>query len=158
MSTYKFKIGGKDYEVAVNGVEDGRASVTVNGVDYDVTLEAGAGTAAAGRAAHGSEVGGPSQTVGSAQPTPAAVAPAPAPGNNAAPSTGGTQITAPLPGVIIDLCVAPGQAVKAGQKVAVLEAMKMENEIQAEKDGTVSEIFVKTGDSVLEGAPIIRLA
>ena len=64
----------------------------------------------------------------------------------------------PLPGVIISVDVKEGQAVKQGQKVAVLEAMKMENEIQAEADGTVVEILVQKGDSVLEGAEILKLA
>ncbi|MBR4133927.1 MAG: biotin/lipoyl-binding protein, partial [Bacteroidales bacterium] len=64
----------------------------------------------------------------------------------------------PHPGVIIEVSVKEGQAVKAGQKVAVLEAMKMENDIQAEKDGTVTAIHVRKGDSVLEGAKIVTIA
>ena len=70
----------------------------------------------------------------------------------------GRAVTAPLPGVIIEVSVSAGQTVKAGQKVAVLEAMKMENEIQAEKDGTVTAIHVAKGDSVLEGAKIVTIA
>ncbi len=60
--------------------------------------------------------------------------------------------------MIISIDVKEGQAVKKGQKVAVLEAMKMENEIQAEADGTVTAILVQKGDSVLEGAEILKLA
>ncbi|MBR5072491.1 MAG: biotin/lipoyl-binding protein, partial [Bacteroidales bacterium] len=85
-------------------------------------------------------------------PAPAAAAPA------AAPAGPGTDINSPLPGVIIEVSVKEGQAVKAGQKVAVLEAMKMENDIQAEKDGTVTAIHVRKGDSVLEGAKIVTIA
>ncbi|MBO7069957.1 MAG: acetyl-CoA carboxylase biotin carboxyl carrier protein subunit, partial [Bacteroidales bacterium] len=73
---------------------------------------------------------------------------------------GGAQekVVSPLPGVIIEVSVKEGQAVKAGQKVAVLEAMKMENEISAPKDGTITAIHVHKGDSILEGAPIVSLA
>ena len=67
-------------------------------------------------------------------------------------------MTSPLPGVIIEISVKEGQAVKAGQKVAVIEAMKMENEIQAPSDGTVTAVLVNKGDSVLEGAEIVKIA
>ena len=86
--------------------------------------------------------------------TPVAPAPAPA----AAPAGAGKVITSPLPGVIIEVSVKEGQAVKAGQKVAVIEAMKMENEIQASCDGTVTAVLVNKGDSVLEGAEIVKIA
>ena len=88
---------------------------------------------------------------------PAAPKTAPAAPKAAAPA-GGKTITSPLPGVIIEVSVKEGQAVKKGQKIAVLEAMKMENEILAEFDGTVTEIFIKKGDSVLEGANVVTLA
>ncbi len=67
-------------------------------------------------------------------------------------------MTSPLPGVIIDVSVKEGQAVKAGQKVAVLEAIKMENEIQAPADGTVTAILVNKGDLRPEGAEIVKIA
>ena len=86
-------------------------------------------------------------------PAPAAQA-APA----AKPAGAGKAVTSPLPGVIIEVSVKEGQAVKAGQKVAVIEAMKMENEIQAETDGTVTAVLVSKGDSVLEGAEIVKIA
>ena len=66
-------------------------------------------------------------------------------------------ITAPLPGVITSIKVKEGEIIKAGKVVAVLEAMKMENDLQAERDGRVKEIKVEKGDSVLEGAVIITL-
>ena len=58
----------------------------------------------------------------------------------------------------MDVCVREGEAVKRGQKLAVLEAMKMENEIQSPVDGTVSALFVKRGDSVLEGAKVASIS
>lgn len=143
MKEYKFKINGNEYVVAVNGIADGVADVTVNGVGYNVELADGfasPGTAAPAPAAQ-------------AAPAPAAAA-APA----AKPAGAGKAVKSPLPGVIIEVSVKEGQAVKAGQKVAVIEAMKMENEIAAESDGTVTAIHVNKGDSVLEGADIVTIA
>ena len=139
MKTYKFKINGKEYEVAINNVEGKNASVTVNGAEYQVELE-NAPVAAPVAAA------------------PAAAAPAPAAAPAAKPAGAGKVVASPLPGVIIEVSVKEGQAVKAGQKVAVIEAMKMENEIAADCDGTVTAIHVAKGDSVLEGADIVTIA
>ena len=142
MKAYKFKINGKEYNVAVNGIEGKNADVTVNGVNYQVELENEVPAAAAAPAA-----------------APAAAAPAaPAAAPAAAAPAGGKKIGSPLPGVIISVDVKEGQAVKRGQKVAVIEAMKMENEILAECDGTIAAIHVKQGDSVLEGADIVTIA
>ena len=144
MKTYRFKINGKPYEVSVEGIQGQTASVTVNGTAYQVEMDqAPAAPVAAAPAAPAP-----------ASPTVAAAPAAPAP----APSGAGCQIVSPLPGVVIEISVREGQAVKAGQKVAVIEAMKMENEIAAEADGTVSAILVSKGDSVLEGAPLMTLA
>lgn len=147
MKTYKFKINGKDYEVAINSVEGKNASVTVNGADYQVELENAPAAPAAPAAM-------PAPAV-QAAPSAAPAAPA-APA--AKPAGPGKKVASPLPGVIIEVSVKEGQAVKAGQKVAVIEAMKMENEIAAESDGTVTAIHVAKGDSVLEGADIVTIA
>ena len=72
-------------------------------------------------------------------------------------SGAGKSVTAPLPGVIIDIRVAAGDQIKAGQVIAILEAMKMENEIQAESDGTIISVHVGKGDSVLEGTAIVTI-
>ena len=66
-------------------------------------------------------------------------------------------VASPLPGVIVSVNVRPGDKVKAGQVVAVLEAMKMENEIQSEYDGVVTSVKVAQGDSILEGSPIVTI-
>ena len=139
MKNYNFKINGKDYSVRIDQVEGRNASVTVNGVSYQVELDGEAPAA-------------PVQV--SAEPSPAPVA---APAASPVPAGPGAVVRSPLPGVIISIDVKEGQAVKKGQKVAVLEAMKMENEIQADTDGTVTAILVQKGDSVLEGADIIKL-
>ena len=75
----------------------------------------------------------------------------------AAPSGTGKPINSPLPGVIVGVKVQVGDRVKNGQVVAILEAMKMENEIQSEYDGTVISVNVSQGDSILEGAPIVTI-
>lgn len=147
MKTYKFKINGNEYNVDINSVEGSIAEVTVNGASYTVEME--------------NAPVAPAQAVPTAAPAPAqAAAPAAqaAPAPAAKPAGAGQAVTSPLPGVIIEVSVKEGQAVKAGQKVAVIEAMKMENEIQAPADGTVTAVLVNKGDSVLEGAEIVKIA
>ena len=78
-------------------------------------------------------------------------------GGNAAATINDKAITTPLPGVITSVKVKEGEMIKAGQVVAVLEAMKMENDLQSERDGKVKEVKIEKGDSVLEGAVIITL-
>ena len=146
MKQYKFKINGNDYNVAINSTNGNLADVTVNGVSYQVEMENSMPAAAPVQAA-------PKASAPAPQPA-AAAAPAPA----AKPAGEGKAVTSPLPGVIIEVSVKEGDTVAAGQKVAVLEAMKMENEIQAEKAGVVTKIHVSKGDSVLEGASIVTIA
>ena len=143
MKTYKLKINGNAYEVAINSIEGNIADVTVNGASYQVEMENAPAAA----------VAAPAVQAPAAQPAAATAAPAAQPASGA-----GTKVTSPLPGVIIEVSVKVGDAVKAGQKVAVLEAMKMENEISATKDGTISAIHVSKGDSVLEGADVVSIA
>ena len=146
MKTYSFKINGKDYQVTIGAIEGNNATVTVNGAQYEVELgEAPASVAAPA----------PAPKVASPQAAAPAAAPAPAAAKPAGP---GRKVVSPLPGVIIEVAVKEGQAVKAGQKVAVIEAMKMENEIAAEVDGTITAVHVSKGDSVLEGADIVTIA
>ena len=145
MKEYKFKINGKDFHVAVNGISGTKADVTVNGVNYDVELE---------------NAVAPVQQAAPAQSAPVApVASAPK-AQAAAPAhaTGGKAITSPLPGVIISMDVKEGSVVKRGQKVAVIEAMKMENDILADADGTVTAVHVSKGDTVAEDAKIVTIA
>ena len=92
-------------------------------------------------------------------PAPAAPAPAPAatPAPAAAPVAGATTVEAPMPGKILNIKVSAGQAVKFGETVIVMEAMKMETEIVAPADGTVAQILVKAGDAVDTGAALVTL-
>lgn len=147
MKSYKFRINGNEYNVDINSVEGNIADVTVNGAAYQVEMENAP-----------APVQKPAQAPAAAvASTGSATTTTPAP-KAAAPAGAGKPVTSPLPGVIIEVSVKEGQTVKAGQKVAVLEAMKMENEIQAPADGTVTAILVNKGDSVLEGAEIVKIA
>ena len=111
--------------------------VNVNGTVYDITLEVLEGEAAK---------------------APAAPAPAPAPAPAAAPVAGGKSVDAPMPGNIISVNVKPGQAVKKGDVLLILEAMKMENEIMAPCDGTVGAVNVAAGQTVQSGQQLLTLA
>ena len=142
MKEYKFKINGKDYSVKIGEADGKNLTVNVNGADYQVELE--------------KEIA--AQAVNDAKPAVAPAAPSAAPAAPAAqPSGAGKTIKSPLPGIIISIDVKEGQAITRGQKVAVIEAMKMENDILAEADGTITAIHARKGDSVLEGADIVTI-
>ena len=147
MKEYKFKINGNDYNIAINSTTGNVADVTVNGVGYKVEME---NEMPAVQAV-------PQAAASAAKPAPTPVAAAPAP-VVAKPAGECKPVTSPLPGVIIEVSVKEGDTVAAGQKVAVLEAMKMENEIQSDRAGVVTKINVAKGDSVLEGAAIVTIA
>lgn len=119
-----------------------RYNITVNGTAYDVTVE---------------ETDGTSAPVAAAAP-----AAAPAPKKAAAPAApagaqGGVKINAPMPGTIVDVKLAVGAKVSNGTVIAVLEAMKMENDIVASCDGTIASINVTKGQSVETGAVIATI-
>ena len=139
MKEYKFKINGKDYAVKIGEASGRSLTVNVNGADYEVELE--------------NELA----ATGLQSNAEAEVSPAAPTAPKAAPAGAGKTIKSPLPGIIISINVKEGQAVTRGQKVAVIEAMKMENDILAECDGTVTAIHAAKGDSVLEGADIVTI-
>lgn len=142
MKEYKYKINGNIYNVAIGDIDGDIAQVEVNGVAYRVEMEQS-------KAA----------TVKSVEtPRPAAAPRAESVQKVAKPAAstgGGKAVKAPLPGVVLSIPVKVGQAVKASDTVLLLEAMKMENAIHAGVDGTVKEILVSAGDSVLEGNSLI---
>ena len=143
MKEYKYKINGNEYNVAVEELEGNKANVTVNGKSYQVELDRPAKPAV-------------SKPVARPAAAPAA-APVSAPAPKAAPAAGGVGIKAPLPGVILDIKVKVGDTIAKGQTVAILEAMKMENNINADREGTVVSINVEKGQSIAEGTDIITL-
>ena len=143
MIEYKYKINGNDYAVAINEVCDTAAKVTVNGAEYTVEWEK------------------PVEEKPVVKVQPVAAKPAAAPAAAAKPAAtaavNGHAIKTPLPGVIIDVKVNVGDAVAKGQTVVVLEAMKMENNINADRDGKVAAIQVAKGDTVADGAVLVVL-
>ncbi|HIR34243.1 MAG TPA: biotin/lipoyl-binding protein [Candidatus Coprenecus merdigallinarum] len=142
MKEYKLKINGNDYNVVINDVQESVASVEVNGSNYKVEFE--------------KPIVKPTaiKVVKTATAAPAVSAAAPKPAAAPAPTAGGTTVSSPLPGVILEVCVKEGDTVKNGQKIMVLEAMKMENVVEATADGVIKSIKVNKGDSVMEGTPL----
>ena len=129
--------------------------VTVNGKKFEVEVEkvGGAGKSLSRQPAERREAVKSEPVV----ETKAAVAPAPVEAAPATTTTGGTTITSPMPGTILDVKVNVGDKVKFGQTLAILEAMKMENDIPATADGEVAEIRVKKGDVVETDSVLIVL-
>ena len=141
MKEYKYTINGNKYDVAINEVTDTTAKVTVNGEEYTVEWEKPV----------------EEKPVVKVQPVAAKPAPAPAAKPAAAAAVNGHAIKTPLPGVIIDVKVNVGDTVAKGQTVVILEAMKMENNINADREGKVTAIQVAKGDTVADGAVLIVL-
>ena len=134
MKEYKYKINGNVYNVVIGDIEDNIAHVEVNGTHYNVEMEKKQKAAAP-----------------IARPRPASVAAKPA----AKPAAAKGGVKSPLPGVILDIKVKEGDEVKKGQTVIILEAMKMENSINADRDGKITSIKVSKGESVLEGTDLV---
>ena len=143
MKEYKYKINGNEYAVCINEVNDTTANVTVNGEEYKVEWE---------KPKEEKPVVKVQPVAAKPAPAPAQAAPAPA-----AAAVKGNAIKTPLPGVIIDVKVNVGDSVKKGDTVVVLEAMKMENNINADRDGKVAAIQVAKGDTVADGAVLVVL-
>ena len=148
MKKYSLKINGNQYEVKIDDINESStlAHVTVNGTKYDVEIEGGKAAPAKKPAV----VPAPEATGLSVTPkTPIASKPA------AAPAATGAKVTCPLPGTVIAINVKEGDTVAAGQTLLVLEAMKMENNIDAERGGVVKQILVAAGATVMEGDVLI---
>lgn len=143
MKSFKFKINGNEYNVDIESIENSIMQVEVNGSKYQVELE---------------------MSIPEIK-TPKLITSVAVPSTDSTPSTlktfgpdspkGGGTIKSPLPGVILNIHVQIGQSIKIGQRLITLEAMKMENNIDSDKDGIVKEIKVKQGDSVMEGDVLI---
>ncbi len=144
MSKYQYKVNGADYTVEIGEIEGAIAQVTVNGKQFEVELPA--------------PVKAPTR-VKRVEPAPAA-APAPAPERAKKPKAAagsGTKVLAPLPGTITEMKVAVGDSVRKGDTVVILEAMKMQNNIEAECDGTITSVLVSRGDTVMEGSALVTI-
>ena len=140
MKEYKYTINGNKYEVAIGEIVDNIATLTVNGEEFKVEMEKE-------EKPHPHPLPRREGSKDSASDN----------ANDTAPSQGGagTALKSPLPGVITDILVEVGQEVQAGDNIIVLEAMKMANNLQAEKSGKVTAICVKVGQSVMEDEALV---
>ncbi len=148
MNKYQYTVQGVDYDVEIEEVEGNLAKVSVNGVKFDVELKQPIRPSNAATQVKVQKPQPVQQAVPARPSAPAA--PAAAPG-------AGAQIKSPLPGTITTINVNVGDTVKTGDTVLILEAMKMQNNIEAECDGTITSILVKQGDSVMEGAVLLTI-
>lgn len=144
MNKYQYKVQGVDYDVEIVDVEGNIAKVNVNGISFEVEMKRPI-----------NPVTMPHRPKVSAPVTPAA--PMPEKPKAAAPAGAGMKVTAPLPGTITDIKVKVGDTVKDGDTVIILEAMKMQNNIEAECSGTVTSVLVNKGDTVMEGDALITI-
>ena len=166
MAKYEYKVKGVDYVVEIQDVEGNIANVTVNGIPFEVEMKqpvksskqkvkltdgqnnisansaASAGSASGSNSAGSSSAASSDSVSSSKQATPAA----------------GKPVVAPLPGTINEIKVKIGDKVNAGDTVVVLEAMKMQNNIDAETSGTIASINVNKGDAVMEGDTLVTIA
>lgn len=166
MAKYEYKVKGVDYVVEIQDVEGNIANVTVNGIPFEVEMKqpvkagkqkvkltdgqnnisansaASAGSASGSNSAGSSSAASPDSVSSSKQATPDA----------------GKPVVAPLPGTINEIKVKVGDKVNAGDTVVVLEAMKMQNNIDAETSGTITSINVNKGDAVMEGDTLVTIA
>ena len=151
MNKYQYKVQGVDYEVEIEEVEGNIAKVNVNGIPFEVELQKPINAAK-----HPTMIRPKVEA-----PKPVATTPPPAaqaaPAAPAAPAGSGTPLKAPLPGTIVDVKVAVGQQVNVGDVVLILEAMKMQNNIEAEYAGTITSVTVKAGDTVMEGSVLLTI-
>lgn len=138
---YNYKIKGVDYNVKINGIEENIAKVEVNGIEFDVEME--------------KPIAQPKPVVRAVAAPVKTVEPPKAAQETVA--AGVSAVKAPLPGTVNEIKVKVGQAVKKGDTVIVLEAMKMENNIDADRDGKIAEIRVAKGDTVMEGAVLVTI-
>jgi Acetyl/propionyl-CoA carboxylase, alpha subunit len=138
MKKYNIKIHGTEYAVSIDKVEGKVAQVTLNGIPYEVEVE-GLTTV-------------PTRVVPKKiqPPTLQSETPVARPSSSSVPTTAYPQ-KSPLPGIVLEVLVREGDTIKAGQTLMVLEAMKMENNIEADKGGVIEKVNIHKGDSVLEG-------
>ncbi len=140
MKKYKFTISGDAYDVHIQDLEDNVATIEVNGTKYEVEIHAEVKQNKTPRLVRKPVVQQPGE------------------GQIQKSAAGGQTIKAPLPGTILKISVKEGDEVKTGQNLMIMEAMKMENQVLAEKDGVISAIKVKEGDAVLQDDILIEIS
>ena len=157
MAKYQYTVKGVDYEVEIQDIEGNIANVTVNGIPFEVEMKqpvkAGKQKVKLSeeRRAEGSEERRvKSEESNSSSASAASTSSAPT-------AAAGKTVVAPLPGTINEIKVKVGDKVNAGDTVVILEAMKMQNHIEAETSGTITSINVNKGDAVMEGDTLVTI-
>lgn len=145
MKSFKFTIHGNKYDVNILNLEENIAEVEVNGTVYKVEVDKKITSSKTPKLVRSVAVP-PTET----SPAQSKTSPPTAP-------KGTGFIKSPLPGTILDVLIKEGDSVKVGQKLILLEAMKMENIINADKEGIIKSVKVKKGDNVLEGEILIEI-
>ncbi len=143
MKKFKFTINGNDYETEIRNIEDNIAEVDVNGTVYSVEIKQEIKTPKTPKLVR-------TQVVPTADYDTQKT-------NKPSEAKGVGNIKAPLPGTILEIFVKVGDRVKVGDKLIVMEAMKMENNINSDKEGIVSAIKIQKGDTILEGTVLIEI-
>lgn len=152
MNKYQYKVQGVDYEVEIVDVEGNIAKVNVNGIPFEVEMKR---PIKPSNMPHHKTV--QVQAVTKEAPQPTQTQPTTSPKAQPQAAGSGTKVPSPLPGTITDVKVNVGDAVKEGDTVVILEAMKMQNNIEAECSGTVTAVLVNKGDTVMEGDTLITI-
>jgi len=143
MKKFKFTINGNEYDVEIGNIEDNNAQVTVNGTIYEVQIDRKLSIQNQKTIQAPPSIKSSNHQVEKTKPS------------SSLQSVGGGAIKSPLPATVIELHVKKGENVSVGQKLITLEAMKMENVINSEFEGTVSSINCSTGDTIKEGDTIM---
>lgn len=150
MSKYQYRVKGVDYDVEIQEVKGNIAKVTVNDIPFEVELKQPIRTS--------QEIHKPVHVEApEAKEEKQATAVQPKVEQPKVSQNAGKPVNAPLPGTITDVKVKVGDTIKAGDTVVVLEAMKMQNNIEAETDGKVISILVNKGDTVMEGSALVTI-
>lgn len=161
MAKYEYKVKGVDYVVEIQDVEGNIANVTVNGIPFEVEMKQPVKSSKQKvklneeRRMKSEEFNSSSSATNASSSTNASSATTTKP---AATAASGKPVVAPLPGTINEIKVKVGDKVNAGDTVVVLEAMKMQNNIDAETSGTIASINVNKGDAVMEGDTLVTIA
>ena len=149
MAKYQYTVKGVDYEVEIQDIEGNIANVTVNGIPFEVEMKQPIKAGKQKVKLSGEQKESAPTATPTATATPAAT--------TTAAAASGKPVVAPLPGTINEIKVKVGDKVNAGDTVVILEAMKMQNNIEAETSGTITSINVNKGDAVMEGDTLVTI-
>ena len=157
MTKYQYTVKGVDYEVEIQDIEGNIANVTVNGIPFEVEMKqpVKAGKQKVKLSEERRAKGSEERRVKNEESNSSSASAA---STSSAPTAGaGKPVVAPLPGTINEIKVKVGDKVNAGDTVVILEAMKMQNNIEAETSGTITSINVNKGDAVMEGDTLVTI-